>query len=817
MKKALALAVSVLMSVGFCLSPRAANAVSSSSSLQTSDAYADKVRAFAEYVREQMPKDKIPGLTIGFTKDDYTWVEGFGYADLENKTPAKADSAYRLASVTKSMTGAAIVQLAERGKINLDAEIQTYVPYYPKQKWPVTVRQLLVHLGGGQVGSGIGAEYVTPREVVARIAKYPITKEPGVQFDYQTSGYNLLGAAIEEVSGQPFGNYLRENLFLPLGMNDTRMDSVSELIPNRVRGYGLVNGEVKNAQFIDVSSRFGGGGLTGTVPDLLRWPKGILSGKVLSEKFVDEMLAPVMTKGGRYNGIGDGDWYYTLGWLVFPLNGNYVVQQSGSQKGTDTTVYHFPAKHLTIAYAANLEFSPQEKYVRRLYELLTDEPWAINVYTREQSSQPIYRAMSSAFNYGSLYFEQHRQSVNTDRQQLASAFAYFNQSINRATIQADYQKAWQQVSDGRHPVAGIPFIKMGAYMAQQLKEKYGAERFNAYYKGGAIPFFADYIALYKSNPKYPKELRFDAAFEKMLERWSQDWARTWNDFTRTLRLAPDTDYAVVGARLKKEFAGAEVYPDYTTDIQPIQTGAVALRAGKLGVDLYPRSDELNFNWGFFILATNDSEEGRAAFRSNVGQPEDALIYFKRAFEANPKGVARAKTFLDITRSWAGRPEVLNRGIALLQIATQLHPKEAALYERLGDYLIQKGQREQAIEAYRKALALDPKLLPEGTDAETYIARKTLLATPTGSTTFKLAGYANAKTVALAGTFNNWNPAQTFFTKEGDTWVCRVELPPGKHVYKYIVDGNWITDPTNPATEKDEKGNSNSVLVIAPRP
>jgi len=129
-----------------------------------------------------MGRDKIPGLTIGFTIGDYTWIKGFGYADLENRIPAKAESAYRLASVTKTMTGAAIVQLAEKGKINLDGEIQTYVPYYPKQKWPVTVRQLLVHLGGGQSGSGFGPEYVTTREVVERIAKNPIQNEPGVKF-----------------------------------------------------------------------------------------------------------------------------------------------------------------------------------------------------------------------------------------------------------------------------------------------------------------------------------------------------------------------------------------------------------------------------------------------------------------------------------------------------------------------------------------------------------------------------------------------------------------------------------------------------------
>jgi hypothetical protein len=153
----------------------------------------------------------------------------------------------------------------------------------------------------------------------------------------------------------------------------------------------------------------------------------------------------------------------------------------------------------------------------------------------------------------------------------------------------------------------------------------------------------------------------------------------------------------------------------------------------------------------------------------------------------------------------------------LQIGVALHPTEAALFERLGDFLVRKGQKEQAIEAYRRALVIAPKLPPEGQDAETFIARKTLLPTPNGNTTFKLAGYPKAKAVALAGTFNNWSPTQTFFTKAGDVWVCSVELPPGKHVYRFVVDGEWIADPNNPQTERDEKGNVNSVLLVAARP
>src|SRR5919107_1667707 len=375
-RKSLSLAVAAALLCAFvCPSPRAQTAAPP----RTADPYAERLRAFEEFVSAGIKRDHIPGMTVGFFREDYTWVKGFGYADLENRTPAIAESAYRLASITKSMTGEAIVQLAERGKLDLDAEIQTYVPDYPKQKWPVTVRNLLTHTGGGQTGSGLGTEQVTTKEIVARISKYPIQYEPGTRYDYQTSGYNLLGAAIENGWGRTLGAYRRETIWTPAGMKDTRMDDVRGLIPNRVRGYDLADGEVKNAPFVDVSSRFGGGGLTGTVPDLLRWGRAAFAGKIVSPKWIDEMLSPFTSKSGRYTGLGDGDIYYTLGWMVLPVNGSLALHAQGSQKGTDTYLYYFPEKHLAVAAASNLEAAPTQRYVRRLYEMVTGESWEVKV------------------------------------------------------------------------------------------------------------------------------------------------------------------------------------------------------------------------------------------------------------------------------------------------------------------------------------------------------------------------------------------------------------------------------------------------------
>jgi CubicO group peptidase (beta-lactamase class C family) len=720
-RKTLSLAVAAFLLCGAVCAPPPARAQSTAPQ-QPADPYAARLREFEEFAAAAMKRDRIPGMTVGFFKDDYTWVKGFGYADLENKTPAHAESAYRLASITKSMTGEAIVQLAERGKLDLDAEIQTYVPDYPKQKWPVTVRHLLTHTGGGQTGSGLGTEQVSTKEIVARISKYPIQYETGTRFDYQTSSYNLLGAAIENVSGKSFDAYLRENLFAPAGMKDTAMDDVINLVPNRVRGYELVNGEIKNAPFLNVSSRFAGGGLTGTVPDLLRWARAAVSGKIVSAKWIDEMLKPFTTKSGRYTGLGDGDIYYTLGWMVRPINGSFSIFAGGSQKGTEALLFYFPEKRLGIAVACNVQFAPTQRYVSRLYELVTGGSWEVKVFTRERSDAPVALALNTAFDYGGLDFEQHKRPATTDEKELAEAFSFFNSTASRDAARRDFAGTSKLIRDARHPVGGTRLVKLGSYIAARLKEKNGAAGLDRYHTTGAIPFFADYVRLYKSDSKTPKSLRFTPEFERLIARWDADWARTWNDYTRRLTIAPDTDFDAVGARLRKEFAGAEVYPDFTGQIQPIQTGLAGFKAQKLGVDLYPHSDELLFNWGYFIILGEVSPEGRAALKAVAGEYERPLVYFRRAYESNPGGVMRPKTFLDIGASWLKRPQMTDAGLEYIGAGVALHPKDAKLREMLGDFLARKGPQEAAAESYRQAYNIDPTLA-KGLSADEYVAQR----------------------------------------------------------------------------------------------
>ncbi len=310
------------------------------------DPYAKKLRAFEAAVLAEMQKSHIPGLTIGFVKDDYLWVKGFGTSDLENNTLATADSAYRYASVQKSMTAVAVLQLVEQGRMDLDAEIQTYVPYFPRKEHPVTVRQLLGHLGGiphyvDRAKEQHIREHKTTREAIAIFESFPLAAEPGTKWVYSSYGYNLLGAAIEGASKQSYADYMRDHVWRPAGMAATRMDDPLALIPHRVRGYQLVDGELRNSEFIDISSRFAAGGTRGTVPDLLRFMKALNEGKLLSPQSIATMVTPMVTRGGGHTGF-PGTEGYAMGWNVMKQPSGLVYVNDGGQQETRTFILNVP-------------------------------------------------------------------------------------------------------------------------------------------------------------------------------------------------------------------------------------------------------------------------------------------------------------------------------------------------------------------------------------------------------------------------------------------------------------------------------------------
>ncbi len=192
---------------------------------------------------------------------------------------------------------------------------------------------------------------------------------------------------------------MTENVWKPLGMATTVMDNPYELIPNRVRGYENVDGQVRNSEFVDISSRFSAGGIRASVIDMLKFGSGFNSGTVLSPKSLDLMYNSMATKNGEITN-------YNAGWSTNPTNGRFVLSHSGGQAETSTFLFTFPSRKLTIAVAANLEGANTSPYIMKLFELITGEAASTNAYIAgDRNRVPLIVGIQQSFEENRGYFE----------------------------------------------------------------------------------------------------------------------------------------------------------------------------------------------------------------------------------------------------------------------------------------------------------------------------------------------------------------------------------------------------------------------------
>lgn len=652
-----------------------------------------ELKQFDDFVARQMKFDKTPGLTIGFIKDGDVWVKGYGFADLENKLPAKPESAYRLASVSKSMTALAIMQLVEKKKIDLNAEVQTYVSYFPKKQWPVTVRQVLGHIGGishykNDEKEGHIKEHKSTREAIAIFQGFDLVAEPGTRYNYSSYGYNLLAAIVEAASGMSFGDYMKQNVWGPAGMNDTRLDDPTDVIPNRVRGYRLINGQIKNSEFVDISSRFGGGGTRSTVPDLLKYATSIMEGRLLSSEGMIAATTSMATRDGRLTN-------YAMGWDTTPFQGRYIITHSGGQQETLTLLYVLPARKLAMAIAMNFENGDPGVYLDRLFQIVTGTPLLAPLYSVDRAQAPLINAINNTFNYGLAYYEHFGKPMTADANELSKAFAYFNESVDLNKIKANPQEAAKMNRDGVHPVAQQAFTKAGSYMAAKLAEKHGAAKLDSYAALGGLAFLEDYLALANTA----KDLQGSDELKATVAALATDLRKTNTAYVRNLALTTDTDLDLVGKNLRASFQGATIYPNVVDSLFALtrqsilsRDSARVLKASRLAVDLYPESHGAVLGYGLALVLSGDATGGQEKLR--------------KAASLNANGLAGASGLNSIAYQ-IGNTGMVDEALALLRTAIEMYPKEANLYDSAGEFQLKKGDKTKALESYQKALAIDP--------------------------------------------------------------------------------------------------------------
>ena len=295
----------------------------------------------------------VAALSIGVKRGgDLLLVKGYGQADIENDVPAVAETVYRIGSITKQFTAAAVMQLVEAGKIGLDDPITKHLPDYPMQGHQVTIRHLLTHTSGIKSYTGLAAWRptikldLTDEELLAFFKDEPFDFAPGERFLYNNSGFYLLGVIIEKASGETYREYLNAHLFGPLGLKGSSYCDERPIIRGRAEGYELVGGELLNDEYLSMNQPGAAGALCSTIPDLLSWTAALRTERVVSAASYRQMT----TSGTLNDGSATG---YGFGLVVGDLEGHPSVSHGGGINGFNTILAHYPDADLDVVVLSN--------------------------------------------------------------------------------------------------------------------------------------------------------------------------------------------------------------------------------------------------------------------------------------------------------------------------------------------------------------------------------------------------------------------------------------------------------------------------------
>ena len=264
--------------------------------------------------------------------------QSYGMADLEWSVPNSPTTRFNIASMTKQFTAASILLLEDRGKLKTADLVRKYLPQAPASWDKITIYHLLTHTSGIR-DDAAKYEPGTPDKLVFNDS--PLNFQPGEQWSYTNLGYIVLGYLLERISGQTYEEFVHENIFKPLGMNDSGLLSNVTVIPRRATGYWPGNNGIENADRPDPRMHFSAGSLYSSTEDLLRWNEGLFSGKVLTPASLRKMTTPF--KGE-----------YACGVYVKRVNGHLMIEHDGNNIGFNSDMAYYPEDKIAVIVLANL-------------------------------------------------------------------------------------------------------------------------------------------------------------------------------------------------------------------------------------------------------------------------------------------------------------------------------------------------------------------------------------------------------------------------------------------------------------------------------
>jgi CubicO group peptidase (beta-lactamase class C family) len=322
-----------------------------------------------DYLQQIRDETGVPGISVAIAvNNEIAFSTGVGYSDLDNGVPATGRTVHNVGSVSKVLALIPVMQLVEQGRVDLDATIQAYLPYFPEKQWPVTLRQILTHTSGIRHYDGeefgpydlLEMRHYDDFEEASKLWRDdPLLYEPGSYWYYSSHAVNLLHGVVEAVTGMDFEEYCRRYVWEPAGMLSTAFDVPWRIVQNRGRGYVRdPNGVLINPRYADVSYKYAGGGMISTVEDLARFAIALNDGTLLKPETVNQMyevqLDPSVERYVRNGEAMPLDHEQALLWWIrTDVQGRDFPSHTGTVKGTRSFLLNSPELGIVVTLQAN--------------------------------------------------------------------------------------------------------------------------------------------------------------------------------------------------------------------------------------------------------------------------------------------------------------------------------------------------------------------------------------------------------------------------------------------------------------------------------
>jgi len=311
-------------------------------------------------VAAELARTQTPGAAVAVEHHGQLLLaRGFGLANVEANSRTSAETVFRIGSVTKQFTAAAVMQLVEQGKIGLDDELTKYLPDYPTQGNRVTIRHLLTHTSGIKSYTGLGPKFwmesgrldLSNDQMLALFKDVPFDFRPGEKYAYNNSAFFILGVIIEKVTGMPYRRYVDEKMFQPLGLASTSYCDDRAIVPHRAAGYEAQGGRVLNAAPLSLNTPGAAGALCSTVLDLVRWQRAFDEARPITAASRDQIRTSATLNDGKPTNYGFG-----VG--VRPFQEHRAFSHSGGINGFASWLARYPDDDLTVVVLTNSGSGP---------------------------------------------------------------------------------------------------------------------------------------------------------------------------------------------------------------------------------------------------------------------------------------------------------------------------------------------------------------------------------------------------------------------------------------------------------------------------